>query len=70
LRRGETLRFHLGFRPTELSVTLFGAHGEAMQHRLDLSRTPTWRVERAGAFSLFARAQSGDASYVACIRFA
>jgi hypothetical protein len=68
LQRGETVRFHLGFRPTELGVTFFGANSGGIDH-LPLSRAPTWRVERAGAFSLFARVQGGDASYVACVRF-
>jgi hypothetical protein len=35
-----------------------------------LSRTPSWRAEREGAFFLFARAErGGDASNVACIKF-
>jgi hypothetical protein len=69
LRHGEIVRFHLGFRPTELGLAFVGTNGEGLQHRLELSRSPTWHVERAGALSLFARAQGGDASYVACIRF-
>jgi hypothetical protein len=69
LRHGETVRFHLGFHPTELGLAFVGGNGGGVQHRPELSRSPTWQVERAGAFSLFARAQGGDASYVACIRF-
>jgi hypothetical protein len=69
LRRGETVRFHLGFRPTEAGLTFFGAKPRFEQHRLERSRTPSWRIERAGAFSLFARVKGGDASYVACVRF-
>jgi hypothetical protein len=68
LRRGELIRFHLAFRPTELGLTFFGPKHRLQQDRLPLSRTPRWHVARAGTFSLFARAKGGDASYVACAR--
>lgn len=41
---------------------------EADQQTLTASRDPEWRIERQGAFSLFAvAAQGGDASYVGCV---
>lgn len=61
VRRGELVRAHLGFEPREVSLTYFpgGASG---------GTDPAWRVEREGAFSLFAVAkEGGDASYVACL---
>jgi hypothetical protein len=67
--RGETIRFHLGFTPTDAAVTVFGPSTPRERHHLEPSRTPSWRVETAGAFSLFARIKGGDASYVACVRF-
>jgi hypothetical protein len=70
LRRGETIRFHLGFTPTAVGVSVFDPSTPPERHDLEPSRIPSWRVERAGAFSLFARAaKDGDASYVACVRF-
>jgi hypothetical protein len=68
LRSGERIRFHLAFTPTELGLTFFGPNHQVRQHRLPLSRTPSWHIARAGTFSLFARAKGGDASYVACVR--
>lgn len=66
--RGDLVRFHLGFEPTEVSIQR-GLHSPAP---LKTSPAPTWRVRAAGTFRLFARAKSpgGNASYVACVRFA
>ncbi len=67
LRRGEGVRFHLGFSPSDV-----GLRGpDRRQHRFGTTRTPEWRFTNVGTFSLFARSKSrGDASYVACVRFA
>jgi hypothetical protein len=70
LRRGETVRFHLGFLPVELGLTFFGRDSRLKGYRLALRRTAAWHVDQRGVFSLFARAKAdGDASYVGCVRF-
>ena len=71
LRRGEVVTAHLGFEPTELGLSYFSGTGgpPESQEKLEPTRMPSWRVQRDGAFSLFARAQRGDASYVACAAF-
>jgi hypothetical protein len=67
VRRGERVRFELGFTPRSVSVSV-GRDGTA--HDFVPTRHPTWRVTRAGPLSLFADAKTnGDASYVACIVF-
>jgi hypothetical protein len=66
LRRGETVRFHLGFEPAEVALTFFPEGGEPDGVALDASRAPAWRADRAEAFSLFARADGRDASYAGC----
>lgn len=67
LTRGEVIRFHLPFAPTESG--LFRGP-RARTKRLELVRNPTWRVRAAGAFTLFVRPKSGgDASYTGCVRF-
>ena len=44
--------------------------GAGRTERLVASRSPHWRVDRAGALTLFADAGArGDASYTACIIF-
>jgi hypothetical protein len=71
--RGELIRFHLGFEPKEVVVTLFDddAARPPEQHRLAVDQQPVWRVEREGAFAIFAVAEAGgDASYVGCLRLA
>jgi hypothetical protein len=73
VRRGEAVTAHLGFSPTELGLSFFlknGRPGAGAPLKLAPSRTPSWRVDRDGAFSLFARVESGDASYVGCVEFA
>jgi hypothetical protein len=66
VRRGEPLRFELGFAPKSVSVSVAG--GPARD--LAATRRPTWRATRAGPLTLFADAKrNGDASYVACIVF-
>ena len=69
VRRGELVTAHLGFEPTELGLQyLSGTRIPRAQdqRKLELSRSPSWRAERNGPFSLFARRDGGDASYVAC----
>lgn len=67
LRRGELVRFHLGFRPRELTLDFLEQDG-ARQLKLTPSRTATWRAVRGGVASLSARAGTGSASYVGCFR--
>lgn len=71
LRRGERVTAHLSFAPTELGLTLMRPRGSnpTKQRKLRPSSNPSWVVKQTGRFSLFARAQPGDASYVACIVF-
>jgi len=71
LRRGDLVTAHLEFEPTELGLSYFSATGRPVENqvKLDPTRTPSWRAERDGAFSLFTRAQGKDASYVACAKF-
>jgi hypothetical protein len=64
---GELVRFHLGFDPEELSLTVGPGHGRA--ERLEAERVVEWRVRGQGELTLFATAAGkGDASYVACLR--
>jgi hypothetical protein len=66
VRRGELVRFELGFLPKSVSVDF----GTGRSEGLASSRSPHWRVDRAGALTLFADAGvRGDASYTACIVF-
>jgi hypothetical protein len=72
VRRNEVVTAHLGFKPTELGLQyLSGSRAPTArdQRALELSTSPSWHAERDGAFSLFARTKSGDASYVACFEF-
>jgi hypothetical protein len=66
VRRGERVTAHLGFEPREVSLTFFPGGESGGQP--SGGRNPSWRVERAGAFALFAAPkEGGDASYVACL---
>lgn len=66
---GELIRFHLGFDPKELSITIASRHGQAEQ--LEPGRIVEWRAHGHGELLLFATAAGrGDASYVACLRHA
>jgi hypothetical protein len=58
VNRGDTVRAHLGFTPTEASV---GSAEEKLE-----GRVLEWPIERAGVFSLFAKKNGDDASYVGC----
>jgi hypothetical protein len=71
---GETVRFHLGFEPREITLTQplpLMEPGDSVA--LPSARKTTWRVDREGVVTLFARAapdQGGaDASYVACLKY-
>jgi hypothetical protein len=56
--KGERVRAHLGYTPSEASVDNADARLEG--------RTVTWRVNESGVFALFTRGQNNDASYVGC----
>ena len=66
LRRGEVVRFHLGFRPRAVRIAFERPGGG--EKKLEAAQVTSWRVDRAGVVSLSARARDGDASYIACIR--
>ena len=64
LRRGELVRFHLGFTPTEVSIQV-GKRSFSLAATAD----PTWRVRGKGKFAtLSVQAEGGSASYVTQIR--
>jgi hypothetical protein len=65
VRRGDQVRFELGFAPRSVSLSV----GRGATHKLGAARHPTWRATRSGPLALFATAKNGDASYVACIVF-
>jgi hypothetical protein len=66
VRRGERIRFELGFTPRSVSLSV----GNGPSLDLATTRHPTWRANRSGPLSLFVDAKAnGDASYVACIVF-
>lgn len=70
LRKGEHVRFHLGFDPRQISLAFSpsATTPAAKPVALTVSRTPSWLANRAGAFTLFAASKGGgDASYVGCI---
>jgi hypothetical protein len=60
IRRGRMVRFHLGFDPTDLTLTV-----GRRTYRLQPARVAKWRVRgRSGVVTLFARpVGGGDASY-------
>jgi len=65
VRRGERVRFELGFAPRSVSLSV----GRGATQKLEAARHLTWRATRSGPLALFATAKNGDASYVACIVF-
>jgi hypothetical protein len=66
VRRGERVRFELGFAPRSVSLSV----GRGATHKLAATRHPTWRATQSGPLALFADAKAnGDAGYVACIVF-
>lgn len=68
VRRGEVVRFHLGFEPTEINVS-YGSTDLGVRE-VTVGRDAAWRVSFEGTMVLFARsARGGDASYVAELEF-
>ena len=70
---GGTVRFHLGFKPTEVVLSRHSRVDEGQTVRLESAPESSWRVEWDGPVSLFARAAPGeggaDASYAACLKY-
>lgn len=68
VRKGEVVRFHLGFRPRRVMLGV----GRGGSVRLEPARTVSWRVERAGVVSLLAYSARGEpggsAGYFAVFR--
>jgi hypothetical protein len=65
VRHGGSVRFHLGFTPSVVTVRYVGK----LRVRLATSRQPSWAPPMSGAFWLAARSRNGGASYAACLRF-
>jgi hypothetical protein len=67
VRRGERVRYHLGFEP-QGDVTLNAFGGPSPRSRtIGSGREGGWTVDDDGAFAIFSAAQAGgDASYVGC----
>jgi hypothetical protein len=64
VRKGELVRFHLGFAPSDVLVSML--KGDEALDRLLSAENPVWRARR-GAFALMAVAMDrGDASYAGC----
>ena len=67
VRKGEVVRFHLGFRPRRVELAV-GRRAD-LRLRLEPARTVSWRVERAGVVSLLAySARGGSAGYLAVLK--
>jgi hypothetical protein len=66
-RRGTSLRFRLGFRPTSVRLLLLGP-GPRKAWKLDASTSTTWRAVRAGVFLLEAKGPGGSAGYALRLR--
>lgn len=72
MEEGETVRFHLGFKPKKVTLHLYAGGREDRPKREDLapSLAPSWRVKRGQEILLSVLPKAGgDASYVACLRF-
>jgi hypothetical protein len=71
VREGELVRFHLGFEPSELSLSYGSTDLGIPQPRAE--RVAEWRATIEGGLWLFARAATGqggaDASYVVRLVF-
>lgn len=68
VRRGASLRLHLGFTPAKLSVSIGTGSGTGIR-QLQRKRTVTFTPWRSGFVFVSARASTGgDAAYVARIR--
>ncbi len=66
---GESVRFHLGFKPNTVSIGFFvnGKLGRPTQ--LAARQDPAWRATVGGVLLLQARTRGSDASYAAVITF-
>ncbi len=62
VHRGELVRAHLGFVPTEASLSYEPGSGVA----LPAKRVLKWYMARQGVFSLGLRVSGGDANYIGC----
>jgi hypothetical protein len=65
--RGASIRFHFGFRPTSISVTVLGS--TTATAKLAAAQVVTWKPRAAGVFTLALKAPPGSASYAGRIRF-
>ena len=67
-RKGQLVRFRVGFRATELSLTFLPPRASPRPVELS-TRSPSWRVSRGGVFLLFARSAKGwDSAWSGCLR--
>ena len=70
VRRGQTIRFRLGFTPKRLSLAFHARASAGATHTpLKAARVSSYRVARGGAFGIFAgTADNLSTSYVGCFR--
>lgn len=61
--QGETVRFHLRFKPTEAMLAI----EDGQPQRLPNRRTIPWSADASGLMQLFVRAKGGDVTYAACL---
>ena len=67
ITRGGSVRFHFGFRPTSVSVTVLGS--TTTTTNLAATQVVTWKPRTAGVFTLALKAPPGSAGYAGRIRF-
>jgi hypothetical protein len=75
VHRGETVRFHLGFKPREVSLEFLSSRilhprFESVVRRreaLEAGTVVDWRVNATGLTSLVATALQGEVNYVSCL---
>ena len=61
--QGETVRFHLRFKPTETMLSIEDGDPQQLPNR----RTIPWDANASGVMQLFVRAPGGDVTYAACL---
>jgi hypothetical protein len=61
--QGETVRFHLRFRPIEVMLAI----EDGQPQRLPNRRTIPWSADASGLMQLFVRTKGGDVTYAACL---
>jgi hypothetical protein len=66
VKRGGTVRVHLGFTPSTVGVSLGGRSIRVTRN--GAKRVVSWAATRSGILNVFARTKTGDASYVARLR--